>query len=557
MKKMVRAGVIIGCIVFVSHASFFTSSYLWLDHGDIENGRAVVSPVDAYRVFFMRYGMTGYYRPMFTLFHGVNSLLFGAWIPGYHIMLVFLHAVVSVLSIVLYKKWFGIKDTPLLLIAGSVVAVHPAAWFTVGMLTSAQEVLMMVFLLMLFISYHEVRDGKSRWTIVAVFSALCALFSKETAVILIPGGIVVYELTRSRKNYVSAAKTIWLWIAGIIVSYGILRWIAVPEVWRPLLVDMPVSEYIGTRLSIIIRTIHAISSLTPVAISDATRIVPVTGIGIGGAVFICVISGYIVWKVGMRHRLVRSFGLFALFLLPVLNILPLPRLWSPNYMYSVVVGYSGVVCVVLSMVKRYSPNMARLALIMMVVLVVVMGRNTFAAGSRLVSDYELFVPEVSRDPLFREGHFYLGSWYAKEGNDHLAETHFSQALRKEEHVISFVDEGAVRINLAGVVTKRKRYTEAEQLLTEVYNAHDPVYVVISLHNLAYLYDTSENYEASVALLSADQETVRQRPLLTVYIKHLLLLKRFDDVEQVLGDQRVLSAQEVMSIQSLIDAGRKT
>lgn len=562
MRRLFHVLIIVGCVAALSHVSYVTDAYLWLDHGDIHHGRAVVPLSQIASAMVERYGETGYYRPIITLVHSIEADVFGTWMKGFHIVRIILHAIVSMVSVVAFKRVLQIQNRLILLIAGSLVAVHPAGWFTVGMLATLPEILMMIFLLIMLIAYDAIRHGGYAWisgikgVAITVAAAACALFSKETALVLVPGSIVVYELTSARNKKKPHDYSLWVWIASVMATYAVLRFFAVPEVWRSSVSDMSINEYMGTRLSVVFKTLASLVSLTPVYVSDATRIVPLTPASVLTAALLCATVLYMVMKAGLHHPLTRSLALVVLFVFPVLNILPLPRFWSPNYIYGIVVCFSGVVAVLLSMLIENTGKQVKIVMYTcMFIIIACMGLTTVNAGKRFSSDYTFFYPEVLHDPLFREGHFYVGMWFADHGDTAQAELHLTQAVEKHDGVLSFVDEHAATINLAGIYTKRGAYEKAVPLLLSVYESHDPLYARIAFSNIAHVYELSGDSSSLVDLFSSNPDTVDHPDFTRIYIKHLLLLKKFDEAEHVLDSQTVLSQEDVISLQSLIRAGR--
>ena len=73
--------VVLG-ITLLTHASYINNDFTWLDHIDIEQGKAIVSPSQWYMAFAARYGETGFYRPLVTFTHSFDAAFYGQWPPG-------------------------------------------------------------------------------------------------------------------------------------------------------------------------------------------------------------------------------------------------------------------------------------------------------------------------------------------------------------------------------------------------------------------------------------------------------------------------------------------
>src|SRR5437667_4026809 len=86
--------------IFLFHLSFIGNGFVWLDHGDIEKGRAIISLGNFSDAFLMRFGETGFYRPLVTIMHSIDAAMYGMWAPGFHLTNVLLHlAVVAVIPL--------------------------------------------------------------------------------------------------------------------------------------------------------------------------------------------------------------------------------------------------------------------------------------------------------------------------------------------------------------------------------------------------------------------------------------------------------------------------
>ena len=520
------------CAVFVRTSTVFFGDFVWLDRGDIISGRAIV-PLDSLpSAFFTRFADTGFYRPIITIILSLLSEWFGPWQPAYHVISMAAHAGVVVTAYRLFEWIYRTNRTDMTnrllwrnksfsrgaFLAALIIAVHPAAWFTIGAVSNLPDLVMSLFLLMSLYSFL----AGSRW---AVVYALLAIFSKETAIVLVPAywGIVQMSFMGSMSlmgmmGPMRKRMLLWGGLVGVVVIYGVLRFIAVPEVWRVSAIPLSWDQWIGVWVFTMYRMMITIFSPFLPAIGD------VTPVGIGEIGAIRVIGGIaalgILGMLGLRWFTAKSmtFTLFILLLLvsaaPALNLVPLPRFWQLNYAYLPIVWTAGLVGLGIGRIRgireigvirerreRGDGGFLRRGVWLVLVFWISLGAySSFTAGFRLVDDRALFTPEVSREPRYREGHYYLGNFYWRSGDLSRAEEHFTHASKEDTSVISFHDYHSAVINLAGVYFGQKRFEEADALLAGI---QDEVYGMnreLVLYNRATIAYERGDYDEAVSLL---------------------------------------------------------
>ncbi|MBT4139881.1 MAG: hypothetical protein HOE48_18330 [Candidatus Latescibacteria bacterium] len=79
----------------MTHATYITNGFIWLDHGDLELGRAVLPLSHLHEAFLTRFGETAFYRPLVTVIHSLDTALYHQRAPGYHLTNVILHLLAS------------------------------------------------------------------------------------------------------------------------------------------------------------------------------------------------------------------------------------------------------------------------------------------------------------------------------------------------------------------------------------------------------------------------------------------------------------------------------
>ncbi len=519
--------VVLG-ITLLTHASYINNDFTWLDHIDIEQGKAIISPSQWYMAFAARYGETGFYRPLVTLTHSVDAALYGQWPPGFHLTNVLLHLGVVSSAVLFLGCFFPLKRSEALL-TGLIFGVHPLSWLPVGAISYRPELLVTLLTFLAVYFHARARRSSSRTLIsFAVVSVLLGLFSKETALVWIPSFILLWEIvaarplssgvpSQSRGHLLTGQasenatrspgrvqlKGASLLFVGELLALGIylfLRVRAVPEIWRVSGATLTLSQTVGTRLQVLgERLLELVSPLKP-ALSDATPIVSLAAFPAVLTVLVVLLGVGIVVRSGLRSE--RSFTVLflAIALAPAANIIPLSRFSSPHYGYLAVLATAMLVLLVQRSLHHNIPSASRYLNVAVIAWLVVMSAVTFANGFQFRNDLTLFEPEVKREPLFLEGHFYLGNYFMQEGDDDRAAIEFEVALQNSPHVIAYVDRTAALINLAGVRFRQTRFEDAEQLLQLV--AEDaPAYQMSTIaYNRALVAAQHEDHAAVVALL---------------------------------------------------------
>ncbi len=518
----VRAGLgLVLLIVLLVHSSYVPNGFTWLDHGDIENGRAVLELGELPAAFVTRFGDTGFFRPMVTVLHSMDSAVFGGWAPGYHVTNVALHLAVCVAAFLLAGAFFGLASGEALLVA-VVVGIHPLSWLPVGAISYRPELLATLFTFLAVSLYIRSREsGSKRLGQLAIASFALGLCSKETVLPWALALVVAWELMNrgGRKTDDGASPPpppFWLVLGSALVVglYVALRSIAVPEVWRVSSTGLPFLQGVGTRLAVLGEAfvqlldprLPGLSDATPVrSLSSAPALATALGL-IGGLAALL--------RVGLRSPWARVLVFAAIALSPTLNIVPLARFSSPHYAYVAVTGVGATLALAIRWARLSVPVLRRSALAAVTVWMLTMAGSTFAGGFRFRDDVTLFTPEVERDAHFLEGHQYLGDFFFFGGDLDSARREYEAALDTRPGILAYVDTRAVMNNLAGVHLAGDRPDEADALLRALADDARPDELPQILYNRAVIAFRRGDSPAVMELLgNAAAEWRRPEPLL--------------------------------------------
>ena len=503
--------------IAAAHLSYIHNGFVWLDHGDIEQGRAIIPLSQWWLAFAGPFADTGFYRPLVSLFHGMDAFLWGVHAPGFHCANLALHCAAAMAAPFFIDAFYPVSSRERLFIA-LVFGLHPVAFLPAGCISFRSESLLALFTFIAVALYGKVRRGGTALhsTLLFVVTA-CACFSKETAFFYCPLFFLLGEAARyAHRGPAPDEKgrgTQGLLPAGVAAAaLGLvfcLRWRAMPVQWCISPVSMPPLESIGTRLVVLGR--HMLNLVSPFVppFSDAVDRYSVLQPMALFAALIIVAVVFAIIRAGFRSPALLTAALCGVCLFPALNPAPLPRFYSPHYAYLAVAALAaGVV-----LVKRKMHSLGRVAAtgfrFLVIAWICVMGIGTFVAGNRFQSDQTLFAPEVSRDPRFSEGWFYIGNFLRLSGNLNAADSAYDNGLAPAPGCVRFSDPVEFLINKSSIAVQRNRLSAADSLML-VAQARAPEAM---LPDIAYIRADiamrGGDYGAVIALLSNNENNLRR------------------------------------------------
>ncbi|GEM_PF-1871786 len=553
-------------IIFLLHVSYLNNDFVWLDHGDIESGRTIVPISQIISTFFMRFGDTGFFRPLVTIVNSLDSYVYGTFAQGFHLTNVLLHLIAASLIPLFISSFFNLKLREKF-VAVLIFGLHPASWLPVAEISYRSELLLAIFTMLSVYFHSRARQtGRKGFAFLTIVCFLLGLFSKETALVVIPLCFLLWEVihvssarTKVKKKKLSLLSSgLFLFVieAFIIALYLILRFHAVPEVWRFSQINLPLIEAITIRFFVILKLLGVLVLPTLPGLSDAVSITQETILGGELMLFLVLIAGIFIVKKGVRADISKVLLLLAFFLLPALNIVPIPRLGSPHYAYLPSIVFSaGVALLLRNAVKN--KKIAPFFFVNFLLWFFVVSINSFLGGFRFQNDYTLFQPEVVKDPQFLEGHFYLGNYFLKQKNFNPSEKEYRLALKPNPHVIAYTERSSALINLAIVYIQENKFQQGESALDQAEKLILQKNASILVHNRALLYYKKHDYNSTVKLLSGDPTLQNNLPFSIVLADSLHQLGRDQEAKKVL--EKLLpniSGAQQEEVQLLIERLRK-
>jgi tetratricopeptide (TPR) repeat protein len=513
------------CIVFaligLTHANYIANGFTWLDHGDLELGRAVLPLRHLFEAFLTRFGETGFYRPLVTIVHSLDAAFYDQWAPGYHLTNVLLHILVTGAFALFLSQFLSLNRSEYQL-ATLLAGIHPLSWLPVGAISYRPELLAALFVFLTVFFHARARtSGNTQDTLLAILCLTLGFFSKESTLIWTPALIVVWEVCTQKEQ---SKPLLFIYECLTLLTYICLRWSAVPELWQASTTALPINEAVGTRLSALgMQLLNLINPTLP-TLSDATPIRTLFGFSALATALIllgALLSLLFRWRKQPMWPQVLLFTAIALS--PALNIIPLPRFQSPHYGYLASFGFAMAVSVTLHWAQKQIRPIQTGVYAGIALWTLIAMTTTTISGSRFANDQTLFEPETTHDPKFSEGHYYLGLHFKKLGDIKRAATAYEAALKKHPNTLVYVDGPSAAINLSEIRFIQQRFTEADDLLSVATVGASVNQVRYIAYNRALIV-AQQGFDERVVTLLKDPDLMWKRPeplfLLSQALGHL-------------------------------------
>jgi hypothetical protein len=420
----------IALLAGLAHATALPGRFLWLDHGDLEAGAAIAPLSQLLGLFTRGFARTGFYRPLTAVALSLDA----AWHAGplpFHLTNLVAHALAAALVVVLGSE-LGLSRLRALA-AGALFAVHPVTAVVTGAIAYRAEALLTVALLSALIGHLRGRFG------LTLLGVLAAGLFKETGLVLAP--LLLLALAPRR----------WLPV-GVGTGLALLLRLAFAPAWRASFPPLTLVEHVGTRGGAVLRSALALVSPWTTGLCDDT---PVLGLLAPAALVGLAILLALVW-LGVRAP--GAPRLFTLSLLPALVLVPVPRFWSPHYLY-VPLAFGALALAGILPGSRAVRVVSGLVLAGCATL-------SLLAGLRYLDDEALFLPEVAARPSCREGWLYIGDARRTRGDAEGSLDAYAHALAPTPGVLAYVDRAAAAQNLGVAALSLGELGQAERAFRE-------------------------------------------------------------------------------------------
>ncbi len=335
-------------IILLIYSNSFYNEFVWDDHFLIEKNPSIMSWRHAWIHFALDlyHSYSNYYRPLQALSYTLDYSLWKLNPWGYHLTNTVLHIAVVLLVARFVRVLTG--DFFLSCAASIFFAVHPAHTAAVAYISGRADLLVSVFTLCSLIAcVYYVRNGetgkKTAWFYASLISFICALLSRENAIvlpflILLTAWIVRPDSHSSRRvgrmHYYS-----WYFItAGV---YGALRLNALNfqegifsahryTLWERALTAVKAFSHYSAQavFPLGLRMEHTISYVT--SLSDR-------GVLTGFSLLAC-ISALMYMRTKRTPYTAYGILFFVISLLPMLNLYPLSINFADHWIYFPLIG---------------------------------------------------------------------------------------------------------------------------------------------------------------------------------------------------------------------------
>lgn len=222
MKSVLISCALIITLGFIVYANSLDGEFIWDDYHLIRDNLYIRSYSNIDKIFSENMGASvgskfNSYRPLQMLTYMFDYSLWKLDVRGYHLTNLFLHILAGFCILWLVNILFG--DRPLSLFTALFFVVHPIHTEAVTYISGRAEPLAVIFMLLTFIFYIKyLHLQKMRFYILVILSYICALLSKESALIL-PILLLLYHYTFKKKLKLK----VFLPVAGVAFVYTLLR----------------------------------------------------------------------------------------------------------------------------------------------------------------------------------------------------------------------------------------------------------------------------------------------------------------------------------------------
>ena len=207
---------------------FFNFSYLDDQVLIVNNYKFLIdisSMIKAFTQKVFKDSFLPYYRPVLIASFIMDAQLGGVSPFIYHLTNVAIHIVAATLVFVFFTKLQYRRDAALFF--GMLFAVHPVLTQAVAWIPGRNDSLLAVFILASFISFVSLlKNKKTAYYIMHELFFLLALFTKESALILIAMCILYVALISKERASLVLSRRVWLGWLAVVGSWVIMRLLA-------------------------------------------------------------------------------------------------------------------------------------------------------------------------------------------------------------------------------------------------------------------------------------------------------------------------------------------
>jgi len=484
---------------FLVYLNSLFNGFVWDDEEQILNNVAIRSFSNLPLIFKSSTFPTGgaglsgwYYKPLMTFSFMLNYSIWGLSPFGFHLFQVLLHLTNGILIFLIFSELFSLPLFSCL--AAIFFVVHPANTESVTYISAVQEVLFTFFCLLAFLLVLRVKRG--RGLIFSSFLIFLALLSKETAILAIPVILVYFFLFERERTL------FWIFSSSIILSgYLILR-MGIARIPFSHFSIVPISEAtLSERLLTIPWEIayYLRVLLFPRVLATSWHTVvknPADFSFWGNGMLVLIFLSVFIWAVlKLRSRLFYFFAFwFFGSLALILNIFPLDMTVAERWLYFPLIGFLGLLFVVLLRVDKMMINhkfVKRGIWVFLGLLIIIFSLRTFIRTSDWRNGLTLFGRDIRNNPLAFDLQNNYGVELFRAGRIDEAKIHFERSIALAPRWWTAYN------NLGAVYERGKDFPKAEEMYRKSIKNGD---YYLAYENLGFLLLRTGDTKEAVSFL---------------------------------------------------------
>jgi tetratricopeptide (TPR) repeat protein len=423
-----------------------------------------------------------YYRPLFSAWLNLNYALFGRHAAGWHIAVLCLHLLASVLTYRLIWTVFRSQATGLL--AALVFAVHPVHVESVAWISGSTDPLAAIFVISAFLTYRKTRYARGRMRVLTIFASLacfaCALLIKEAAllfpILLILDSLLLSQNERPPRTVVASVLPYFLLAA----AYCLIR-VKVIGSFSPAHIPLPAATLFYTLPSVLFFYLGLL--LFPMGLSLFYDTPYVTSpdflhfwipclvlLGAGVITYACIRQLAVNRARGEDYRKQCVFFLLwaALFLIPALDLKVLDpgEIAHDRYLYIPSIGFFAVAAFLVQQLATKMTLPRRMQAVLWAAIIAVLAFATAMQSFYWTSDFVLYRRGVSVAPANLSARNNLANIYLESGDFERGIALHREILQKDpSHAESYYNIGMVYYNQGNFAVAESYFKKALSLRT--------------------------------------------------------------------------------------------
>ena len=524
----------------------FSAPFLWDDDGIIVNNVFINSLISVKFLFskfyFNVFGELSY-RPVVTLSHILDTVIFGKNPESHHCMNLLMHIINSILFYLILKK-VPFLDNYVKFFAAVVFAVHPVHLETLFVVAYRDELLMTMFLLIAWLAYLSFQqNAKKRFAFISVLSFLLSVFSKETGIVFLPLILFTDRIVFKRK--ILKNKWFYLSVLCACLFWGLIRFVYMINPEEYLRNVEFASHFSPLFRPTIIVALAARACLVPlnVVLDYHNKSVLLFQTIQGGIVT----AGLIVFLVLARNKKGVFLALIIILsgLFPVMNIYRLENFFANRYMYLPSMGFALILCIFISYVCSEKRRIKQIIYLLIVILMC----TATLRGTRFFRSDDAFARKLLSDsPRSYKALNYLGTEELEKGNLDSAYEYFTKALDINSDYYESI------YNLSLLYSDRGENEQAFQTASTLLelnpdNSHGYRLIGDILYSINLLDEAADYYKEALKVNKYDIQTANNLGLIyeaqnrldeavTLYVSLLSIYPKFDLAWSNLGNVNI-------------------